>query len=112
MAHISIEVGDKTYTLEYTRDALVKIEKQGFSLGGYTDKVFTSMELMFWGSLMKHHKGISLQASNLILDQVLKEYELETIVSSLNELIECSLTGDKLDEDSQGKQKKRMTVIK
>lgn len=110
MPYINLEIEEKTYTLEYTRNALTQMERNGFSLTNIHEKMVTSMELMFWGAMLKNHKGTSLQVSNRLLDKVLDIYRTDELFLALNTLIQEVFEIDTDDEKLQ--EKKSILIVK
>lgn len=110
MPYINIEIEEKTYTLEYTRSALTQMERNGFSLTQIEEKLVTSMELMFWGALLKNHKGTTLQVSNKLLDKVLEVYRTNELFLALNMMIQEVFEIDTEDEKLQ--EKKSIAVMR
>lgn len=52
---IEFNYKNKDYTLEYNRDAIKLIEKQGFNAEKFTEQPATMVELAFEGSFIKNH---------------------------------------------------------
>jgi len=48
----------KEYCLEYNREAIKIMEKQGFELETFTNKPMNMMELAFQGAFLKNHRNI------------------------------------------------------
>lgn len=111
MPYINLEIEEKKYTIEYTRHSLTQMERNGFSLTQLQEKIVTSLELMFWGGLIKNHKGITLQQSNKLLDVVLETYRTDELFISLNLLINEVFEIDS-DESENIKEKKSVLIIR
>ena len=86
---LPIELGEKTYTLEYNRFAVKKIEQLGFTVQGLGQKLVTNIELMFYGAFIKNHGSDvrSIRDSNEILDKLADEYNTEDLVEILSDMI-------------------------
>lgn len=112
MPYINLQVEEKTYTIEYTRHSLTQMERNGFSLTQLQDKIVTSLELMFWGGLLKNHKGITLQQSNKLLDYVLDKYRTDELFLSLNTLINEVFEIDSDEDEEKTKEKKSVLIMR
>ena len=55
---IEFEYEDKKYVLEYNRDAIRIMEKQGFDLNQFVEKPMMMMDLAFQGAFIKNHRDI------------------------------------------------------
>lgn len=119
MALVNIEISETLYTLEFNRRALVKMEEKGFAIKDVEVKIFTSIEFLFWGALLKHHNGITLQRSNQLLDEVLKEYDvvevLQTLQELLNEVLNIQIPNENTENENEEKpivEKKKLIILK
>lgn len=52
---IEFSYNNKDYTLEYNRDAIRLMEKQGFNAEKFTEQPMTMIELAFEGAFIKNH---------------------------------------------------------
>lgn len=52
---IEFNYKNKDYTLEYNRDAIKLMERQGFNAEKFTEQPMTMVELAFEGSFIKNH---------------------------------------------------------
>ena len=68
---IEFKYQNTDYCLEYNRDAIKLMEKQGFKLQEFLDKPMTMLDLAFQGAFLKNHRGI-------------KTAEIEEIYNELN----------------------------
>jgi len=66
---IEFEYEDKKYILEYNRDAIKIMEKQGFDLNSFTEKPMLMLDIAFQGAFIKNHRTINLKKCVLILFQ-------------------------------------------
>jgi hypothetical protein len=55
---INLKYGDEKYTLEYNREAIKIMEKQGFDLNQFVEKPAMMMELAFQGAFIKNHRNL------------------------------------------------------
>jgi len=59
----------KEYTLEYNRRVVKNImERRGFSLNEVDSKPLTMLPLLFWGAFQAHHKGITQDITDKMLE--------------------------------------------
>ena len=92
----------KAYTLEYNRRVVKNImERRGFSLNEVDVKPLTLLPLLFWGAFQMHHKGISQDTTDQMLEKFKNKEELyeklsEMYVDPVNVLF------DDPDEDDEG----------
>ena len=106
--YIDVELTEQTYRLEYTRDALVRMEREGFSFTAVGEKPVMSLRLLVWGALLKHDPRLTVQKADTILDEMLEIYALEDLFSALLELVESVMP--KLDNGGK-KPKKAVKVV-
>ena len=94
---ISFNYEDKDYTLEYNRDAIRIMEKQGFDINQFVEKPMTMMDLAFQGSFIKNHRSIKMKKVEEIYEviedkQGLAQTLIEMIQETYNELFETKET--------------------
>lgn len=95
---IEFEYEDTKYCLEYNRDSIKIIEKQGFDINGFMSQPMTSIELAFEGAFIKNHRNIRASKVKEIYDALGQKRELanqllEMISEAYNTLFD--------DEDKQ-----------
>lgn len=101
MSEFKVSVGDNEYTLEYTRDSVRQFEALGGSIQSMQEKIFTSIDNLFYVGLMKHHKGISYSLAKKIADEAVDEWGVSNIYPVLAERFteilthEGNISGDK-----------------
>lgn len=83
MAEFRISVGDKEYTMEYTRDSIRQFEAMGGSFSGLQEKTVTSIDWLMNVGLMKHHPGIGYKLARKIADEAVEEYGISAVLEVL-----------------------------
>lgn len=106
MKYIEIEINETNYRLEFTRDALSRMELAGFSLKEMEHRFMTSIRLMFWGALLKYQPRTTVDDADKLLDKALDEYELEDIFASLIDMVQAVFP-----QGDTAKPKKKLKVI-
>ena len=95
---IEFKYQDKDYCLEYNRDAIKIMEKQGFKLQEYIDKPMTMIDLAFQGAFLKNHRDIKLNVINDIYNSLGDKTKLiSTLLEMISETYE-DLYSDNKDE--------------
>lgn len=64
------ESGEVKYTLEFSRDTVKWAERRGFKIGEVTDFPATNIPLLFFYSFRMHHREVSQQTTDTILDEI------------------------------------------
>lgn len=64
---IHIPYNGVTYTLEYSRDSIRKMEARGFRVSELGDMLATQLPLLFYGAFFMHHGGIRQELTDQIL---------------------------------------------
>ena len=64
------------YQLEFDRDSIAYLEKQGFSLDKYATQPMTQIPLLFKGAFFKHHKFIKDNEVKELFDNVKQKDKL------------------------------------
>lgn len=74
------------YTLEYNRNSVALIEKQGFCIEEFTKKPMLMLPLAFEGLFYKNHKMVSREIIEKIYDKMKsKDTLIKTIAEMLSE---------------------------
>ena len=86
------------YVLEYNRDAIRRMEKDGYNISKLEDMVVTSMEIVFKYAFFKNHKDVFnnddlLDEIQAMLDD--KESLYETLFTMVVETVETLSTSPK-----------------
>lgn len=66
----------KEYTLEYTRNSVATMERQGFNLNDIETKPMITLPKLFAGAFLAHHSGIKQEKINNIFDHITNKAEL------------------------------------
>lgn len=66
----------KEYTLEYTRNSVATMERQGFNLNEIENKPMTTLPKLFAGAFLAHHPGIKQEKIINIFDHITNKAEL------------------------------------
>lgn len=98
---ISFEYKDTKYTLEYTRDTIVKMEDWGFDLEEFRKKPVTQVTLLVRGAFYTHHSATKHSLIDEIYDHIPHKDEF---ISNLIDMYNDSASSLTLepDEDSEG----------
>lgn len=98
---IEFEYEGTNYCLEYSRDAIKLMEKQGFDINRFMTQPMLSLDLAFEGAFIKNHRNIRAGKIKEIYDALGQKRELanellDMISETYNTLFED-------DEDNSGK---------
>ena len=86
------------YCLEYNRDAVKIMEKQGFQFDEFMKQPMTMGDLAFQGAFIKNHKNTKIQTINEIFDSLNDKSKLTaTLLEMIQETYE-DLYSDNKDE--------------
>lgn len=92
----------KEYTLEYNRKVVKNImERRGFNLSEVDAKPVTLLPLLFWGSFQMHHKGITQDTTDLMLERFKNK---ESLFEKLSEMYvePANVLFEEPDEENEG----------
>lgn len=59
----------REFTLDYTRETVVKAERAGLDVQAMDSKPMTMIYLMFWGAFQAHHPHMTQEQTDKILDE-------------------------------------------
>ncbi len=101
MKQITFTHNGVSYTLEYTRDTIRQMERQGFSIQDFERKPMTILPQMFAGAFLAHHKSVSAD----VIDSIFKKMPdksklLEKLGEMYSEPLQTLLSEP---EDNEGK---------
>lgn len=104
---IEFEYEGTKYCLEYSRDAIKVMERQGFDLNKFMSQPMTSIDLAFEGAFLKNHRNIKAVKVKDIYQALGNKNELanellDMISETYNSLFE--------DEENSGKNIEWKTV--
>lgn len=84
---IEFKYQDNDYCLEYSRDAIKIMEKQGFQLQEFIEKPMVMGDLAFQGAFLKNHRNIKPSMIQEIYDSL---GEKDKLIRTLFEMIQES----------------------
>lgn len=92
---VNVQVGDKEYTLEYSRRTITKAEEAfGISMLKRTEpetvkELVEFLKALLYGALIKHHPNITVDKMDDVYEQFTGEegYEQEALIEGLIELL-------------------------
>ena len=64
------ESGNVKYTLEFSRDSVKWAERRGFKITEVADYPMTGIPQLFFYAFRMHHKGITQEMTDSILDEI------------------------------------------
>lgn len=76
MANIKLNYQGKTYTLEYNRQSVYKMEKKGFNANKVEEMPITNLITLFKGAFIMHHPTMSDESIEEIFKHVKNRDEL------------------------------------
>lgn len=100
---LPITVNGADYVLQYNRWAIKQIEAKGFSVDKISDKLVTSIELMFQGALIMNHPRVKASEANKLFDAMSDDYDTSELIELLVDLYTDALPV--LSGEGEGKKK-------
>lgn len=95
---LTFEYNGTPYVLEYTRDTVKQMEKNGFVASDIDVKPMTVLPALFEGAFLAHHRFIKKELVNEIYGKLHdKEHLIESLAEMYNEPISALL-----DEPEEG----------
>ena len=91
------------YTLEYNRDAILYMEKNGLVASEIVDKPLTSVNLLWKGAFYKNHKKADKEIIDEIYEGIKDKTALTEALSQMYLEAYSILIGDSNDEDDSKK---------
>lgn len=73
---IEFKFGETTYTLEFTRKTVERLEEQGFSAEACATKPMTMLPMLFRGSFYANHRNIKEATVDMIYKKLKNKDEL------------------------------------
>ena len=97
---ISFEYKDKEYTLEYTRETVKQMEREGFVAGDIVNKPMLTLPKLFSGAFKAHHKFDTKQK---LIDEIFdlftnKQALVEKLAEMYAEPMETLMDNESVDE--------------
>lgn len=99
MNQINFDYNDKHYCLEYTPESIKQMEAAGFSINDFSDKPQTRIEQLWAGAFLAHNRKTS---NNVMKELYGKMKDKETLVTTLLEMYNTTLSNLMPDEDDEG----------
>ena len=95
---ITINFEDKEYVLEYNRETIMALERQGFNIGDFGTKPVSNVFTLFQGAFKKNHASVP---SNKILNMFKYIDNIEGLGKELAEMYSEALDTLRDGEDSK-----------
>ena len=96
---IEFEKDGQKYVLEYTRESVALMEKQGFAVSELTTRPMLMLPLAFQGLFYKNHRNVNKAFVDEVYDNFTnKEKLLEAIAGMLDECYSSLTEGNKEDD--------------
>ena len=97
---LNFEYKGKEYTLEYTRETIKQMEREGFVAEDVASKPMTTLPRLFAGAFKAHHK---FDAKQKIIDEMFEHFTnkgalLEKLAEMYHEPFEALLDDENIDE--------------
>ena len=73
---INFNFEGEDYTLEFTRNSVATLEKQGFNIGDISDKPLTTLPTLFAGAFLAHHRFIKREIIDRIFAKMTNKMDL------------------------------------
>lgn len=106
--NINFEYDDTAYTLEYSKQAVKLMEKQGFSLEALAAKPATMLPILFSGAFIMHHKDLKAKKIDEIYNALADKADLIYALSDLY----MDTVNSVLEGESQGEESKKVKWTK
>ncbi len=96
---INFEYNGVPYVLEFTRETVSTMEKQGFNLDDIDNKPATIIPTLFAGAFMANHKHTSKKIIDAIYEKLTNKHDLIVRLAEMyNEPIETMLADKESEE--------------
>ncbi len=89
---ITLELDDKTYTLEYNRDAVQKAEQSGFDITRLQERLTTNLELLFHWSFHMHHRFLKPNDTKAIYQELGSFDDVLELTTELADMYQTAMT--------------------
>lgn len=98
---ISISHEGRDYTLEFTRDTVSTLEKQGFRLRNIIDAPVTNIPILFAGAFQAHHQYTNRKVIDRIFTSLTNKEKLcECLIEMYSETVDSMV--DEPEEGNEG----------
>ena len=96
---LNFEYGGKEYTLEYTRESVKQMEREGFVAGDIVNKPMLTLPKLFAGAFKAHHKYDTKQKQ---IDEIFELFKnkqalVEKLAEMYAEPMETLMDNDNVD---------------
>lgn len=92
---ITFDYKGKTYTLEFTRDTVVHMERGGFKVAEVADYPNLMLPKLFYGAFRAHHPTVKQKLTDSILDHIKnKDALIDKLSEMYSEPIDTLLSDD------------------
>ena len=97
---LNFEYKNKEYTLEYTRESIKQMEREGFKANDIMDKPMNTLPRLFAGAFKAHHKFDTKQK---LIDEIFelftnKQALIEKLAEMYAEPMETLMNDENIDE--------------
>ena len=97
---LNFEYGGKEYTLEYTRESVKQMEREGFVAGDIVNKPMLTLPKLFAGAFKAHHKYDTKQKQ---IDEIFELFKnkqalVEKLAEMYAEPMEALIDDESVDE--------------
>lgn len=96
---IEFEDNGTKYVLEYNREAIEIMERQGFSVSELTTRPMLMLPLAFQGLFYKNHKDVRKKVIDEIYDRFSNKKELIEVIAEMISESYNGLTSEKTEND-------------
>ena len=107
---IVVELKGNEYTLMYTRNAIKKLEADGFSFADIEDRPVTSMDMVIGHAFATKHPYLKDKEINELLDELYDTYNVQEIFETLTEMMMQAIPNFNKDE-KEDKERKNFKIV-
>lgn len=104
---IKLTVGEREYTLQFSRRTIMQMEQSGFVVEDLQRKPMTMILRFFHGAFQMHHKGMTQEKTDEIYNSLFrKEQLIDALVDLYNEPLSALI-----DDPAEGEEKNVSWVL-
>lgn len=97
---LNFEFENKEYTLEFTRDSIKQMEREGFVAGDIVNKPMSTLPKLFAGAFKAHHRFDTKQKK---IDEIFEKFTnkqalIEKLAEMYSEPMETLMDDENIDE--------------
>ena len=107
---IVVELKGVEYTLMYTRNAIKKLEADGFSFSDIENKPVTSMDMVVSHAFSTKQPYLKEKEINKLLDELYATYDVQEIFETLTEMMMEAIPNFNKDE-KEDKERKNFKIV-